>query len=123
MRLALAVAVAAVATSAGAVMLGEYELVGVMPYLAAVLFGLALAELTAALARQRSFVVAAVSGSLTGLGLIWAAWIQSGRDWAYVPGTTWIAAAAGAVASALWVRSSALRGSSSRPGSSPRRDG
>lgn len=112
MRLVLALAAGAAVTALGAVMLGEYELVGVTPYVAAVLFAVVIAELLRSLARQVSPAVVAGAAGLSAIGLLWAAWIQAARDWSYVPGSTWASVALGAAVAAAWVRSSARRGAS-----------
>lgn len=112
MRLVLAFIAGAAVAAMGAVMLGEYELVGITPYVAAVLFAVVIAELLRSVAGQPSVVLVGGAAMLTVIGLLWAAWIQAGRDWSYVPGATWASLAVGAVAAALWVRSSARRGAS-----------
>lgn len=112
MRLVLALVAGAVVTAMGAVMLGEYHLVGLTPYVAAVLFAVVVAELLRSVARQTSVVLVAGASGLTATGLVWAAWIQAARDWSYVPDATWASVAVGAAVAALWVRSSARRGAS-----------
>lgn len=119
MRLAAAIVMGLIVSALGAIILGEYELVGVMPYVAAVLFALAEAELVTSIARRHDMLSAAAVVVLTGIGLAWAAWIQAARDWSYVPRTTWISVAVGAVVAAVWVRSFGRRGSSSPSDSTP----
>ena len=101
---------AGVAVSAlGALILGEYELNGVMPIVAGVLFGLAVAEATVAVARDTRLRLAIVAGVVAAAGLVWSSWIAAGRDWDFVSGARWSAVPIGAVAAAVWVRSSGRR--------------
>ena len=97
----------------GALILGEYRLRGLLGAVAAVLFGVAIAEAMIAAARRPSAVLAGVGGALAASGFMWAAWIESGRDWGYVPGGAWVAAVVGGAASAVWIRSFGTRGSRS----------
>lgn len=97
MRLPLAVVTGAAVAALGALILGEYEFKGTTPYVAGVLFGLVVAEAVLAVARRGGPALAAVVGALAGGGLVWAAWISSGRDWDYVPAAAWVAVSLGAV--------------------------
>ncbi|MEO6121640.1 MAG: hypothetical protein ABIW46_01460 [Acidimicrobiales bacterium] len=109
MRPFLAV-VACVSTAAlGALILGEYELVGATALVAGVLFGLLVAEAGLATAGRHSTARAVarlhlVAPATAAGGLVWAAWISSGRDWAYVAAEAWIAVAVAALCAAGWVR-------------------
>jgi hypothetical protein len=100
-------AVGALAASAfGALILGEYPMVGATPFVAGTLFGLVVAELVLTVAKPRPAPVtaaAAVAGP-TG-GMVWAMWISAGRDWHYAPHAAWIGVALAAAASAFWLRS------------------
>lgn len=116
MRLALAVVAGAAVAALGALILGEYEFKGSMPYVAGVLFGLVVAEAVLAVARRGGPLLAGAAGVLAAGGLVWAAWISSGRDWHYVPGAAWIAVAlGGVVALARTLRSSGRAAGDSRP--------
>lgn len=121
MRFVLALVAGAAVAAAGAVMLGEYALIGVTPYVAAVLFAVVIAELLRSVAGHSSVALVAGAAGLTVAGLLWAAWIQAARDWSYVPGATWASAVLGAAVAALWVRSSGRRGANttSEPGRPP----
>ncbi|HEV7888909.1 MAG TPA: hypothetical protein VGO92_15230 [Acidimicrobiales bacterium] len=110
MRQLLAVVAAVAASSLGALILGEYELAGTTPFVAGVLFGLVVAELVLALAKPRPGSAAAAAGVVApALGMVWAAWISSGRDWGYVPDAAWAGVALAPVAAALWLRSGRRR--------------
>ena len=105
MRQLLAVAAAVLASAMGALILGEYQLSGTTPYVAGALFGLVVAELVLTVAKPSpSGVAAAVAVVAPGLGMVWAAWISSGRDWGYVPGAAWAGVALAPAAAALWLR-------------------
>lgn len=116
MRLLLAVAVGAVLATVGALIVGEYELKGVTPIIAGVLFGFVLAEVITSVARRRDAAVVALSAALAGAGLVWAAWISSGEDWSFVPGIAWVGVALSLVAPFVWVRTPGRRGAGTPPG-------
>lgn len=107
MRPLLAVVAAAVTAALGALILGEYELAGVTPFVAGALFGLVVAEAAVATAGRRSgapavTTVAVAAPLAAGAGMVWAAWISSGRDWSFVPGEAWAGVALAALAAAAW---------------------
>lgn len=117
--MAAAIVMGLIVSALGAIILGEYELVGPMPYIAAVLFALVEAELVTSIGRRHDILSALAVTLLTAIGLAWAAWIQAARDWSYVPRTTWVALAVGAAVAGLWVRSFGRRGSNTPSGSTP----
>lgn len=111
MRQLLAVLVAAFAAALGALILGEYEMVGTTPYVEGVLFGLVVAEAVITVAKPRPSPLALAAGAIApAVGMVWAAWISSGRDWDYVPNGAWIGAALAPIAAILWLRQSRGRG-------------
>ncbi len=91
MRQLLAVAVGAAAAAAGALILGEYELVGIVPLVAAFLL---------------------VAG-----GMAWGVWISTGRDLEFATAAAWTGVGLGGVAAPLWLRGAVRRGGRSSPGS------
>ncbi|MEY2475543.1 MAG: hypothetical protein QOG87_858 [Actinomycetota bacterium] len=113
MRHLLGVGAAIVAAAFGGLVLGEYELKGAMVIVAAALFGVAVAEVLVAVARDAGSADAVLAGVLTGLGFAWSSWIQAGRDWGFVTGMRWAGVPVGVVAAALWVRSSGRRAAGS----------
>jgi hypothetical protein len=119
MRLALAVLAGAATAAFSALVLGEYEFVGTTPYVAGVLFGLVVAEVVVAVARRGGLALAAVTGASAAAGLVWAAWISSGRDWAYVPGPAWVAVALGAACAGARTARARVRTSGPPAGDSP----
>lgn len=100
MRLALAFLAGAATASLSALILGEYELVGWTPYVAGVLLGLAIAEVVVSLAKRRDLVVAVPVAALAAGSMVWAAWISSGRDWAYV--SSWAGVVVAPLAAFAW---------------------
>jgi hypothetical protein len=112
MRQLLAVLFAVFASALGALILGEYELKGSTPFVAGVLFGLVVAELTLAVAKPRPLPwVQAATAVLPGAGMVWAAYISSGKDWHYVPGVAWVGVALAPLAAAAWLGNARGRGS------------
>jgi hypothetical protein len=95
----------------GALVLGEYEFTGAMPYVAGLLFGLVVAEVIVGVGRHRSLVVGAVAAATAGGGLLRAAWTATGEGLRPLPVGVWPGIAIGAAA-ACW-RASGLR---RRPG-------
>lgn len=108
MRQLLAGVVCALVAALGALIVGEYELVGLTPFVAGALFGLVVAEAGLAAAGRdridRSTGLGVVAPVTAAAGLVWAAWISSGRDWSFVPTEAWGGVAVAALAAALWVR-------------------
>ena len=102
-REVLALLVGAFAAGVGALIVGEYEFAGLIPFVAGALFGLAIAELMLTIA-VRSTVRLAVAGALfTGGGLAWAAWISSGQGVAPYPAGGYIAIGLGTVIAGGWI--------------------
>ena len=95
-RIGAALLVAAFASVVGALVLGEYQFEGLMPFGAGLLFGLVVGELVVSIAHSRSVVVAVVSGGLVAGGLGWAAWISSGEGLRPFPKMGWVAMVLGA---------------------------
>jgi hypothetical protein len=115
MRHLLGAVVALIAAVLGALILGEYELGGATGFIAAVLFGLAVGEALVAVGRVAGTGDALLAAALTAGGFAWSSWIFAGRDWDYVEGVRWAAVPVGALAAALWVRSSGRRAADSSP--------
>jgi hypothetical protein len=111
----VALIVAAAAAAFGALVLGEYELVGLTPYVSGVLYGLAVAEVALTIGRDGGRLPAALCGVLTAGGMAWGAWISSGQGVAPVPLGAWVGAALGGLVSFGWVRWSGTRGLGTRP--------
>jgi len=102
-REVLAMVAGAGAAVVGALIVGEYEFAGLIPFVAGALFGLAVAELMLTIAVRSTVRLAVVGALLTGGGLAWAAWISSGRGVAPYPAGGYIAIGLGAVIAGGWI--------------------
>lgn len=116
MRRVLALVAAAAAAAVGALILGEYELQGLTPLVAGILFGLILGELITAVGRRRDMAAAASSAIVTAIGMTWAVWRSTGPDehWSLVSDLAWVGVVLGPVAAFLWVRTPGRREAGSR---------
>jgi hypothetical protein len=85
----------------GALILGEYEFTGTLPFIAGLLFGLAVGEVVVTVGRSRAVAVAALAGLTAFGGLAWAGWIDSSQGVEPVKALVWVAAALGAVTAFL----------------------
>lgn len=84
----------------GALILGEYEFVGMLPFVAGPLFGLAIGEVVTGVGRLRSVAVAVVCAVLAFGGIAWAGWIDSSEGVEPVKQLVWVAAALAAAVAA-----------------------
>lgn len=97
MRRTVGVLVAALGAVLAAFILGEYELVGIVPLLAGAVVGLLVGEAVVVIARWSGPVAAAVAAILAAGSLLWAGWIDSSEGLEPYPAL----AAAGALVAAL----------------------
>lgn len=107
LRAALGLVCAAAAAGLGALILGEYEFSGSLPFVAGPLFGFVLGEVVVGVGRLRTLPVAVVTAALAFGGIAWAGWIDSSEGVEPVKGLVWVAAALAALAAAL--RTTGLR--------------
>lgn len=116
-----AVLAALVVAALGAVILGEYELAGVRPLLAGVLFGVAVAEVIASVVRtvDGDVRLLAAAALITEAGLVWATWISTGHELDLASGTAWAGIVLGSAASPLWLKSAGRRGAHNLDGTAP----
>jgi hypothetical protein len=116
-RQVLALAAGALAAAGGALILGEYELEGMTPVVAGVLFGLIVGEVVTAAGKRRDVTAAVASAVIAAAGMAWAAWRSTGPDehWSLVPGMAWVGVGLGAAAALAWVRTPGRRAARSRP--------
>lgn len=91
----------------GALILGEYEFTGSLPFVAGPLFGLAIGEVVVGVGRNRTVVVGALAGTIAFGGIAWAGWIDANEGIEPVKGLVWVAAALAAVVATL--RTTGLR--------------
>ena len=92
----------AAAAAFGALILGEYEFTGTLPFLAGPLFGLVIGEVVVGVGRSRGVVVGCVTAALAFGGVAWAGWIDSTQGLEPVKGLAWVSA--GLAAAAALVR-------------------
>ena len=111
MRRLLGIVAGALFAALGAVILGEYEFKGITPVVAGILFGLIIAEVMTVAGRTSDLTTALVAAVFSAAGMVWAAWISSGRDWDYVPGGAWVGMVLAALAAAAWIKTPGRRGS------------
>lgn len=110
LRAVLGVLCAAAAAALGALILGEYEFTGPLPFIAGPLFGLVVGEVVVGVGRARSRTVALVAAGLAFAGIAWAGWIDSSEGVEPVKGLVWVSAALAAAVAG--VRTFGRRGQS-----------
>jgi hypothetical protein len=97
----LALAGAALVAALGALILGEYEFEGTLPFVVGPLFGLAIGELVVGVGRSRAGWVAAVAAALAAGGVAWAGWIDASHGVEDVKPLVWVAAGLAGATAAL----------------------
>lgn len=85
----------------GALILGEYEFTGSLPFIAGPLFGLVVGEVVVGVGRARSLVVAVPAAVAAFGGIAWAGWIDSSEGVEPVKALVWVAAVLAAAAALL----------------------
>lgn len=85
------------AAALGALILGEYEFTGSLPFIAGPLFGLVVGEVVVGVGRDRSIPVGLLAGATAFGGVAWAGWIDSTQGVEPVKPLAWVAAALAAV--------------------------
>ena len=76
----------------GALILGEYEFEGTLPWVAGPLFGLVIGEVVVGVGRSRHLAVAAATAVLAFAGIAWAGWIDSTEGVEPVKALAWVSA-------------------------------
>ena len=89
------------AAALGALILGEYEFTGSLPFVAGPLFGLVIGEIVVGIGRARSVLVATIGATAAFAGIVWAGWIDSSEGVEPVKALVWVAAPLAAVAALL----------------------
>ncbi len=100
-RALLGVLLGGAAAALGALILGEYEFTGSLPWVAGPLFGLVIGEVVVEAGGSRHLAVALAAAALSFGGIAWAGWIDSTRGLEPVKGAVWASAALAAVAALL----------------------
>ena len=108
-RALFALVLGAAVAALGALILGEYEFTGTLPWIAGLLFGLVVGEVVVSVGRSRHVVVAAIAAALSFGGVAWAGWIDSTEGLEPVKGVVWVAAGLAAVAAYVRVAGLARR--------------
>ena len=107
LRAGLGVVCGAAVAALGALILGEYEFTGSLPFVAGPLFGLAVGEVVVGVGRTRALASGALAGAIAFGGIAWAGWIDANEGVEPVKGLVWVAAALAAAVAAL--RTTGLR--------------
>lgn len=110
LRAAFGLLCGAATAALGALILGEYEFTGSLPFVAGPLFGLVVGEVVVGVGRSRAWAAAAGAGALSFGGVAWAGWIDSSEGVEPVKGLVWVAASLALLVAGL--RTAGLR----RPG-------
>src|SRR4051812_25487280 len=100
-RVMLAFAAAAASCLVGALILGEYEFDGLMPFGAGVLFGLVISEMVIEIGRRRNLVVGGACAAMVAVALARAAYESSGEGLRPFPAGGWVALVLGALVCGL----------------------
>jgi hypothetical protein len=101
LRTVLGLVCAVVAAALGALILGEYEFDGTLPFVAGPLFGLVIGEVVVGVGRARGYWVALAAGAIAFAGIGWAGWIDSSEGVEPVKDLVWLAAALAAAVAAV----------------------
>lgn len=112
LRAALGLVAAALVAALGALILGEYEFDGTLPFVAGPLFGLVIGEVVVGLGRSRGFPLAIAAGAIASAGIAWAGWIDASQGIEPVKGLVWVAAALAAAVAV--VRTAGMPGGARR---------
>ena len=115
LRAVVGILCAAGAATLGALVLGEYEFTGTLPYLAGPLFGLVVGEIVVGVGATRSLPSGVAAAAVAFGGVAWAGWIDSSEGLEPVKGLAWVAAAL--AAGVALVRTVGLRRPGARPSS------
>lgn len=107
LRAALGVLGGAATAALGALILGEYQFTGSLPFGAGPLLGLAIGEVTVGVGRLRTLPIAVATASLGFAAITWAGWIASGNGLEPMRPLVWVAAVLAAATAG--VRTAGLR--------------
>lgn len=92
LRVGLGLVCAALVSALGALVLGEYEFEGTLPYVAGPLFGLVIGEVVTGVGRTRSGLVGVAAAAMAFGGIAWAGWIDSSQGVEPVKDLVWVSA-------------------------------
>jgi uncharacterized membrane protein YqhA len=104
MRTIVAVVVATLSMAFGALIAGEYAFVGTTAFVASGLFGVAIAEIIASLARRVDVYLMAAAALLVEAGTVWSMWISTSHRLDLAPVVSWAGVVFGMAAAVAWLR-------------------
>jgi hypothetical protein len=91
-RVLLGIVVGAASAWLGALILGEYEFTGMLPWIAGPLFGLMVGEVVVGIGRARHPVIGVLVAALSFAGIAWAGWIDSTQGVEPLKPLVWVSA-------------------------------
>ena len=100
-RALLGLFLGAAASVLAALILGEYEFTGSLPFLAGPLFGFAVGEVVVGVGRSRGVALGCATATLAFGGVAWAGWIDSTQGVEPVKHLAWVSAGLAATAALL----------------------
>jgi hypothetical protein len=115
MRTIVAVVLATLAMAFGAVVAGEYALVGMTAFVTSGLFGIAIAEVIASVARRVDVYLMAAAALLAQAGVIWSMWISTSHRMDLAPVEAWAGVVFGMAAAVGWLRTAGGRARGNPP--------
>lgn len=109
MRRILPVLAGAAVAALGALIAGEYEFDGAMPFVAGALLGLVVSETVGFAGQWRGRVPAVLAAVLAAAAVLWGGWIDSGQGLEPYPVLAWAGAAIAAGIALVRMRPAARR--------------
>ena len=103
-RTILPVLAGAAVAALGALIAGEYEFTGVVPFVVGILLGLLVSEAVALGGQWRGWVPAVLAAVLAAVAVVWGGWIDSGQGLEPYPVSAWAGAALAAAVALVRVR-------------------
>jgi hypothetical protein len=94
----------AVVAALGALIAGEYEFEGAVPFVAGALLGLVVSEVVTLGGQWRGWVPAVAAAALAGAAVVWGGWIDSGQGLEPYQPLAWAGAAVAAGVAVLRAR-------------------
>jgi len=107
-RALLGLVVGGAAAALGALILGEYEFTGSLPWAAGPLFGLVIGEVVVGVGRSRQPVVGGIAAVVAFAGIAWAGWIDSTQGVEPIKDVVWVSATL--AAATAYLRTAGLPG-------------
>lgn len=104
MRTFAAVLAAAFAAAVASLIVGEYGVAGWVTLFVGVVAGLVIGEIAASVARSREWSLAIAAGALAAAGVLWGAWLDSGRGVAPLGAEAFVAPALAAAVTVYTVK-------------------